>query len=209
MGKKTQAKREPTRAQIEVWLPTVLTPILNSLTVELHYVARGTWSFRSDSQDFEYLYPISKMVAAPYRANLEQVFRYYPSLETEAASHDHELDGLRTACQVAYGSLLRSTRFKSLPAPESEGNRGYLAEYVINRYRELPSHYVLAEFWNKYGARYLKLRLDSVLSPRFKSIDTHGASFKRALVELSTSARKLQQRIADDAGLAPSNPSVP
>jgi len=211
MPKKSDATRTPTKDQVSAWLSTVLTPLRNSLTIELHFTARGTWSFRCDTQDFEYLSSISKMIAAPYSANLEQVFRYYPSLQAQAAAHDRTLDGLRQACRVAYAKLTRSPRFRKLPGPpDSVGpdNRRYLAEYVINRYRDLPSHYVLAEFWKNHGAEYLKVRRDSTLAKWFKSIDEHGFSFRRALVKFSKNVRTLQESISDQAGLAPSTPTT-
>lgn len=211
MPKKTDVRRTPTKDQVSAWLSTVLTPLRNSLTIELHFTTRGSWSFRYETQDFEYLSPISKMIAAPYSANLEQVFRYYPSLQAEAALHDNTLDALRQACRTAYEKVTRSPGFQNLPVPidpVGPDSRRYLAEYVINRYRDLPSHYILADFWRTHGTQYLSLRRDPTLTKWFKSIDERGFSFRRALVRLSKNIRRLQERIADEAGLPPSGPAT-
>ena len=184
--------------------------MLNSLSVEVHYVEQRNWSFRCYSQDFEYLCPIAMMVAAPNRANLEQMFRYYPSLRTEAVSHDRALATLREACRTVYEKLLNSPRFQALPVPSDGGAdaRRYFAEYVINGHRDLPSYFSLAEFWKTNGVEYLELRSDPSLTQSFKSLDTHGNSFKLALLTLTTNVEQLQQRIADEAGLAPTDPSI-
>lgn len=210
MSKASGAKRKPSREQARVWLSTVLSPMLNVLSVELQFVERRNWSFRCDSQDFEYLCPIAMMVAVPNSSNLAQVFRYYPSLRDKAASHDRELTALRKACRTVYGNLIHSPRFQGLPVPSDGGadNRKYFAEYVINGLRDLLSYYSFADFWKTNGAEYLKLRSDPSLDHWFESLDTRGNSFKRALLTLTRSVKQLQERIADEAGLAPTDPSI-
>lgn len=75
MTSTSRRKRKPTRDQIRIWLATVLRPMLSALDVELESMSRQNWSFRCDSQDFEYLWSTAMMVGAPNRANEEQVFR--------------------------------------------------------------------------------------------------------------------------------------
>ena len=149
MATKTNTKRRPTREQIRVWLATVLSPMLRALDVELEFVSRGNWSFRCESQEFEYLEPTAMMVGFPHRANAEQVFRYFPSLHKSTGAHDDALGELRATCQAAYEALLASPQFQSLPVPPEsrEENRKYFAEYVVNGSRDLPGHYTFADFW--------------------------------------------------------------
>lgn len=203
-------KRKPTREQIRIWLATVLSPMLRALDVELQFISRNNWSFRCDSQEFEYVWPTRMMVAILHHANLEQVFRYYESLRTRAASHDRRLAALRDSCQVAYKELLQSRRFHELPVPNDPGPdpRKYFAEYVINGVRDLPSHYSFAEFWKIHGLEYLQLRSESSLESMFQSLEASGASFKRAVAALRQIVKELQERMADTAGLPPVDPSV-
>lgn len=203
-------KRKPNRDQVRIWLATVLSPMLTALDVELQFVERGNWSFRCDSQDFEYLCPTALMVAAPHRANAEQVYRYYPSLRAKAASHDRALGALRNACRAVYDKLVHSTSFLALPEPEDGGldKRKYFAEYVINGLRDLHSYYTFADFWKTQGGEYLKVRSEPALAASFRSLEALGDSFRRELVALRRSVKELQERIADEAGLAPADPAI-
>lgn len=209
MGNGSRPKRKRSRDQMRIWLGTVLSPMLRALDVEQEFVERGNWSFRCDSQDFEYLWPTRLMIATPHHANAEQVFRYYPSLRTNAASHDRALAALRDSCRAAYDKLMTSARFLQPPVPsEKPDARKYFAEYVINGLRDLPSHYVFADFWKAHGGEYLNLRQDPSLARSFGSIRTRGDSFHPAVVALRGGVKQLQERIADEAGLAPVDPGL-
>ncbi|MBI1845831.1 MAG: hypothetical protein HY294_14790 [Candidatus Rokubacteria bacterium] len=209
MSSVSKSKRTQSRDQVRIWLSTVLTPILSALDVEAGFAQRHNWSFRCDSQDFEYLWPTEMMIAAPHRANAQQIFRYYPLLKLKAGAHDRTLAALRDACRTAYEKLLSSERFRNLPGPNDHGleNRKYLAEYVINGLRDLPSHYVFADFWNSTGGEYLRLRSYPFLRPSFHSIETTGESFRAAAAALRKNTKQLLERIADEAGLAPADPT--
>jgi len=184
--------------------------MLRALDVELEFASRHNWSFRCDSQDFEYLWPTSMMVGAPHHANKEQVFRYYPSLRTNATSHDRALAALRDSCQVAYKNLIQSARFQQLPMPADAqpDPRKYFAEYVVNGVRELPSHYTFADFWKAYGLEYLELRSEPSLVSSFRSLEASGESFRKRVVALRQSVKQLQEYIADQAGLPPVDPTL-
>ena len=210
MARISKPKRKRSREQVRIWLATVLSPVLSALDVELQFVERRNWSFRCDSQDFEYLLPTEMMVAAPHRANAEQVFRYYPSLGTKAASHDRTLAALRDACRAAYDKLTHSARFLelSVPANGRPEDRRYFAEYVINNLRDLLSYYSFADFWKAHGGEYLQLRSEPSLAPSFKLLEARGDSFRRELVAFIRTVKELQERSADEAGLAPVDPSL-
>lgn len=210
MGRVSKPRRKPSRDQIRVWLSTVLSPMLRALDIELQFVERRNWSFRCDSQDFEYLCPTPMMVAMPHHANAEQVFRYYPSLRPKAASHDRALAALRDACRVAYESLTHSPRFQALPMPADARpeDRKYFAEYMINGLRDLLSHYSFADFWKAHGGEYLELRSEPSLAPSFEVLEQHGSSFRREVVGLRRSVKEVQEHSADEAGLPPVDPSL-
>lgn len=210
MTRTPKPKRKPTRDQIRVWLVTVLSPMLRALDVELEFASRRNWSFRCDSQDFEYLWPTSMMVGALHYANKEQVFRYYPSLRTNATFHDRALASLRDSCQKAYKNVIQSARFQQLriPADTQSDPRKYFAEYVVNGVRDLPSHYTCADFWKANGPEYLELRSEPSLVSSFRSLKASGESFRKRVVALRQSVKQLQESIADQAGLAPVEPTL-
>src|SRR5438093_147614 len=132
-------RRRPSKEQVRAWLTTVIGPMASALAVEERWASRGNWSFRSHTQDFEFLWPIHKMVAAPYLPNLEQLLRYEDALKKLAQGHDRALDRLRTASRAAYDRLLQNERFRALAASTSvpEGEHRYFAEYVVNGLRDL------------------------------------------------------------------------
>ena len=209
MARISKPRHKRSRDQIRIWLATVLSPMLSALDVGLPFVERRNWSFRCDSQDFEYLWSTAMMIAAPHSANAEQVFRYYPPLRVRAQSYDRSLAELREACGAAYDKLMHSPRFLALPVPnDASAARKYFAEYVINGLRDLLSYYSFADFWRSCGNEYLALRSDTSLAPSFASLDAKGDSFRQELIGLRRSVKQLQERIADEAGLAPVDPSI-
>ena len=210
MGRVSTAKPKQDRSQIRIWLATVLNPMLRALDVELGFAKRGNWSFRCDSQDFEYLWPTEMMVAVPHRPNAEQVFRYHPAVGRRAAAHDESLAALRKSCQEVYRKVMHSSVFLKLPKPAGDlaNGTGYLAEYVVNGLRDLPSHYVHADFWRTHGADYLALRSERPLAPCFRSLRMLGTSFKGDVQALSQRAKALRDGLADKASLAPVDPEL-
>ena len=205
MASKSKSKRKPTREQIRVWLATVLSPMLRALDIELSFLSQGNWSFRCEIQDFEYLWPTAMMVGFPHRANTEQVFRYYPSLNDKATAHDNALTILRDKCRALYNVLLQSAQFRGLPMPPQARpeDRRYFAEYVINGVRDLPSHYAFSEFWKEAAAQYLKLHSDPAMRSSFDSLTAAGKSLEIDASTLRQEIKRLQERLADSAGLPP------
>lgn len=205
MATKAKTKRRPTREQIRVWLGTVLSPLLRALDVELTFVSQRNWSFRCESRDFEYLWPTAMMVGFPHRANAEQVFRYFPTLQKSTTAHDNALGELRAKCQAGYEALLASPDFQSLPVPPDSRaeERKYFAEYVVNGIRDLPAHYAFADFWRAAGIEYLSLRTHPTLRALFQSLDSAGESFEKHAITLRKDVKVLQENLADEAGLPP------
>lgn len=212
-------KRKPTREQARSWLATVFNPMRRALDVEADFVGRRNWSFRADSQDFEYLWPSAMMVAAPHRANAEQVFRYYPSLRQRTASHDAALTKLRDACRATFQTLIQSPAFQNLPMPNEQhlepaleralpDARKYFAEYVINGLRDVPSHYVFADFWRAHGRQYLDLRTNPSLVSFFSTVETAGRTLQQNVDGLGRDVKKLQELLADKAGLPVVDPEL-
>lgn len=204
-----QTRLRPSRDQVRAWLTTVLAPIANALAVEERRGSGGNWSFRCETQDFEFLWPVSKMIAAPYMANLEQLLRYRQELKKRIDTHDRALNSLRTAARAAYDRIVQSELFRPLAASTAvpERERKYLAEYVVNELRDLPPHYSYHDVWNREGAQFLGLRDHPSLATEFHSLEAAGLEFVKSIKALRTAVSLLQVELADAYKLPPVDPA--
>lgn len=201
--------RRPSKEQARAWLTTVIAPAVGALTVERQRAAQGNWSFRCETQDFEFLWPIDRMISVQYAANLEQLLRYRADLQALARDHDIRLDALRAVARSTYDRLRQHQGFHALASASgsSERDQGYFAEYVINGLRDLPSYYTTHEFWTREGAKFLDLRRDSALQADFASLDEAGRKFLGSLTGLLDALKRLQVELADRYKLPPVDPS--
>ena len=202
-------KARPSKDQVRAWLTTVIAPLASALAVEQHRLTSGNWSFRCDTQDFEFLWPIKKMVAAVHEPNLQQLLRYRPELKKLAHDHDRTLDGLRTTARGAYDRLLHPQRFLALASSTSvsENDQRYLAEYVVNGLRDLASYYTFQELWTRDGRKFLEIRDDPALGSEFAALKAAGGDLSRCVNSLLRAVRTLQEELADSYKLPPVDPS--
>lgn len=208
MSTREQRKRRPSKDQVRAWLTTVIAPIASALAVEESRVGRGNCSFRCYTQDFEFLWPVPRMVAAPYGPNLEQLLRYRNDVKTLAQRHDDALDNLRTVARTAYNRLLQNDRFRTLArstaVPETEHR--YFAEYVVNGLRDLVPDSKYHDLWAHEGAEFLELRESPELTDGFRSLADAGRSFRQAVASLFSIVSALQAELADTYNLPPVDP---
>jgi hypothetical protein len=191
-----------------VWLTTVIAPLGSALGVEQRWVARGDWSFRCETQDFEFLWPTRKMVAVPYLPNLEQVLRYRGDLKKLTQAHDDTLASLREAARRTYDRVMQDEQFRQLAASnalEVVASR-YAAEYIVNGVRDLASYYTYHEVWNREGARFLMLRERPSLKNEFRSLEACGRAFGQSVDALLGAVSGLQIELADRYRLPPVEP---
>lgn len=202
-------KARPSKDQVRVWLTTVIAPLGSALAVEKQRVTSSNWSFRCETQDFEFLWPTAKMVAVPYLANLEQLLRYRTGLKKLAVAHDAALATLRTAATRAYERVMQDARFRQLAASNAleVGDSRYAAEYIVNGVRDLASHFVHQEMWNREGARFLALRENPALIHEFRSLEASGRDFGASVGAFLSAVNALQTELADTYKLAPVEPS--
>lgn len=201
--------RRPSKDQVRAWLVTVIAPMANALVVERQRVGQANWSFRCETQDFEFLWPVAKTVAAPYFPNLEQLLRYRPELGKLASTHDRALDHLRLAARHAYDSLIGDHRFQTLAATwaPAQGTHRYFAEYVVNGIRDLPSYHDAHDIWTQTGRAFLDLRNDPAIRPSFEALDTAGKEFSNAVSLLLKAVAALQVELSDKYKLPPVDPT--
>lgn len=206
---RAKPKRKPSREQVKAWLGTVLTPMSGSLRVEYDRASKGNWSFRCDTRDFEFLWRTEEMLSPVYRPNLEQLWRYYPTLREQAKAHDEALVNLQKACQAAFERILQSEEFDRLREqfPVEKDDRKYLAEYVVNGLRDLPSHYALSDIWRDHGNKFLDLRSKPALKPGFEEVRRAGELFRREVEHLLQEIERIQEALADKFQLPPVDPA--
>lgn len=195
----------PSKDQVRAWLTTVIAPIGRALAVEHDRATRGNWSFRSETRDFEFLWPVAKMVSVQYLPNLEQLLRYRRDLEKLVREHERALAILLAAANRAYEKVIQSEQFRAVAASSSvaESDRRYLAEYIVNGIRDLPSYYVHYEVWTREGGRFLDLREAPVLRSEFESLAASGRDFAAAIKGLRAAVASLQAELADAYKLPP------
>lgn len=200
-------KARPSKDQVRAWLTTVIAPLESALAVEHHRLtsSSGNWSFRCDTQDFEFFWAVEKMVAAVHEPNLRQLLRYKTELRKLAHDHDRALDGLRSAARGAYDRLLRNQPFAMLAssASVSESDRRYFAEYVVNGLRDLASHYTFHEAWARAGGQFLDLRKNPALASAFAALESAGRDLSRCVNSFLRAVRTLQEDLADRYKLPP------
>lgn len=205
MSTSRRTTQRPSRDQVRAWLTTVIAPMASALAVEESRAIQRNWSFRCPTQDFEFLWPIRKMVAVPYLPNPEQLLRYRNELKGLADLHDRTLETLGTAARTAYDRVLHNERFRALAAstgmPDSEHE--YLAEYVVNGLRDLAPHYSHHDVWNRHGPQFLNLRKDPALSNEFSALEEIGRSFEKSVKSLLTAVSTLQGQLSDTYKLPP------
>lgn len=207
----SKARRKVTTDMARAWLSTVVSPMESALSVECERAARASWSFKASQQDFEYLWPVEAMVAAPHLPNLQQYLRFRDRVRLLVVNHDASLDRLREACHVCFDKLISDQEFRALAAKASEPQQGatsdddhrYFAEYVVNGWRDLPNNYTYASFWKLHGEAFLVLRERPRLSVSFAVLYEAGAAFLRAAEALWKCIRDEQAELADTFGLPP------
>jgi hypothetical protein len=181
----------------------------SALSMEEERVSRGNWSFRCETQDFEFLWPVDRMIAVPYLPNLKQLLRYRSDLKTLVHAHDSGLASLLTVARRVYERVLQSERFRSLATSISvaESDRKYLAEYVVNGMRDLPSHYVHSEMWAREGGKFLDLREAPELVGEVHALASAGRDFAERVDALLRLVTSLQVGLADKYKLPPVDPT--
>lgn len=208
VAKRSEGRKRPSKEQVKVWLSTVVAPLVGALRVETERAAQGGWSFRSTTQDFEFLWPTDRVVSEFYRANLEQFWRYHPAMRRVAAKHDEALTKLRQACRNAFERLTQSEDFGRLAA--ATGSRPeewqFFAQYVVNGVRDLDSYVSSAELWRQKGAEFLALRERPALAESFQAVSETGSAFHIHARSLLRELEKAQRDLADEFQLPPVDP---
>jgi hypothetical protein len=209
----------PTLAQAKAWLATVIGPMAEALRVEEGWLASGSPSLRVYERDlgFDFLWDSHMMVSRRYEPNMRQLFRHYPDIGAAVVEHDEGVKSLMHACSDALEQLLRSPdftqRFAQLPSVVPNGfgtgvvEQRAVAAAIINGIR-LEDHHFLAPLWNLHADELLALRREPELRPRFEAVETALTVLHTRVQTLLAMISALQDRLAEEHGLAPVDPDA-
>lgn len=156
---------------VRAWFDSVINPLLPSLEGEIAFVGHKNWTFAFRPPRLELIRPVRRYIEQRAWANLEQLLDLEVGLSTNVQAHDNTVENLLRAVRVLHGALLSNSEFidlcASLLTPErlteigvtnveqvfgaypSEDRLALIAQYVVNRSGDQPSHHSTARFWNR------------------------------------------------------------
>ena len=170
-------QREVSPNIIRAWFDTVLNPLLYGLRTEAGVLSRGDLTWRFESRGTVSLVPVRSYLMDAVQDNLDQFLSLHPECVGPIQEHDKGLQLLVESCRELESRLIHSEEmqklFQRLTTPEALGGRDIaeifgairpddwlkvVAEYMINSVQQLPDYYTTADFWNVYGAEFLKVK---------------------------------------------------
>jgi len=153
--------------RVAAWIYTVINPIVEGLQRELELLDSGNLSWRFYSHRCEFIRPVGEYVDGNQEPNYSDFLVENTKYRQRFKSHDSNLDAVNNSASALFGALISNPQFleavessfrayekarqRDPLAPDLSSTRNddtkYAAEYLINNYRDLPSHYSLAKFW--------------------------------------------------------------
>lgn len=187
--------------RVAAWVYDVINPLIDTLPVEISSLERGNTTWRFQRRELEHLRSIASYLPPDGRHVLRDFTRFAPEAKRRFDEHDQLLVKLRDAAAEAHAELMQRDDFvqtaqDALKAytnkhPERDSPRGVIAESefpdlaaerVINRFDQLPSHFIDADFWSEHGAALLPFARGS----RFEQLEAacHALlAYDRELIE--------------------------
>jgi hypothetical protein len=163
---------------VRAWFDTVFNPLTAPLELELGLLSKRNWTFSFAPPALELIRPVRRYLREEAEANLEQVLQLNMELAANTRTHDAAVESLLSSVSVLYEALVASRDFadlcNSLMAPQKLLEDGIndlreifgaypasdrfklIAQNVVNKAGELPSHYSTAKFWNLNRERLLQ-----------------------------------------------------
>ncbi len=210
----TTSKSKPgiRRERVKAWIHAVINPLLEGLRTHEHFLKNRNWTFRSDTQDLEFIRPLQVYVEHFTFPNFEDFVASNPKIGRELAKHDDLRKNLLERCRTAFKHLLKLESFQEMVAfslslyrredetsnyrmgeSEEESLRRALAQFIINNIRELPEYYLDSKFWHRFASEFLALRSGEV----FGEVDGAGLELQKHDQQLSTALIKLRSDLAE------------
>jgi hypothetical protein len=208
-GGYTPARPTITFRRVAAWMYSVINPTIESLEREVTLLLVGNITWRYHTGQCELIRPIQEYVDPSQVPNLQDFAAEYADspLMIGFREHDTSVAALNRAAQELFSTLVSSEMYvASVEATLDtyESQRGSLgpqapilthtrkevpklaAEYLINNAQSLPSHYLIAAYWNSFGKDLLARRS----LPEFQSIHRS----RERLAESSSSLKDSLER---------------
>ena len=209
--------RKPKQEQVKAWLYVVIGPLIDGLVSEIIFFSHNDPSWRFRAKRCEFIRPVREYVDAQQEPTLQQFLRFNKNEAKLAISHDTKLTDLENSAEDVYNHLIQLPEFVTLARnidTEDTNWRGaygkenacdLLAQYAINwaTYKDIPSHYLSAEVWKKYGPATLVFRKHKAVKRQFNHLITVLDDLNRITIEFKDSLATVRDNLADNFGLPP------
>jgi len=181
--------------RIAAWIYAVINPIIDSLQRELSLLNSGNLTWRSRTNKCEFIRTIQEYVDSTQWPNYQDFLAEHrdSGLIPGFKQHNSTLEKVNTEATGVFVRLLDSNVFIDMfeamlrqyeiqrpslgPQAQSLADtkkdvREEAAQHVINNVQSLPSHYVIASFWNSTGRNLLSLRNNPEFQPLHRATET-------------------------------------
>lgn len=199
------------RERRKAWIYSVINPILEGLSIEAAFLAKGNWTFRRYNRDLEFIRPVPMLVGYKDRPNLEDFTGSNPRAKKEIKRRDAKREKLGDACRVAFDSLAGNPDFERkvtecFQAVEAETpgatNRfvhsavmahEVVAEAVVNN-GGVPDHAGFYPFWSRFRDEFLRFRVGI----KFENADQAGSDLRKNNDALFSELSQLRTALAEE-----------
>lgn len=217
MKPRTGAKKTYGPNIVRAWFDTVFQYALAGLENERVFLHRRNWTFRSSSEDLEYLCAAAMLVPAAARENLDQLVTFFPEIAREISRHDACELRLAEDCRRLYKSILECSAFGKIfhrvareSVHETGRNfkdhfgahaldsdfKGILAEYLVNNIEDLPGYYSTALLWSHYRGGFIAVLALPEVAPRYHALEDSGRAMRDAVETLEATLRQIRAQLS-------------
>lgn len=199
----------PSPTIIRAWFDTVLNPLIEGLEIEKSFLEEKNLTWSGFGAYFKSLKPFFNFINQKFYPNLEQIENFYPMISESKDNYDKALDDLSNSCADLYLKLIHSEEIESIYNDavknylethksisenisfneNSQANRNYIAEYIINNKSNLDSGYILSPIWNPNKDMFKNILQSNNFNTLLKNQET---ALNKFSIELSTAISKLK-----------------
>jgi hypothetical protein len=208
--------------RVAAWLYTVVNPVLDSLGREVHFLEHGNVTWRANTRRCEFILTIQEYIQVEQWPNYSDFLAEHTAFKSAFKRHDAGVERLNAVALESFKWLQSWKEFSdtlsklveqyerqiatspALGPPLNEFRRqlsDMASENVINNTQSLPSHYIIAKFWDVGGSQLLQFRN----LPRFAPLNAASEDLARtsARVKRALEVRRLQLSREFDVPAAP------
>jgi hypothetical protein len=193
--------------RVKAWVYAILNPLIDSVRRETELLKTGDLSWRIRMRQCEYIRRVADFIDFNQRPNLDDFLAENPTFSERFAEHDSGVMEIEQTTAQFVRDLLRSPDFQDRVAkclrdyesgerssnpgyPELSDNSGripdYVAEFVVNNTRSLPTHYALYHFWVTFGGKFEEFFLSFKQSAAAQAAGKMMATCGRLAVDLES-----------------------